>query len=140
MLVPIYGTKQAAECSYQELVKRSKEKGYERTNADFTLFKLWTKEDCLLVFAIHLFLPRYTCISLTFLGSNHTPLLISVSRSCHMSYTQRCIDSAPTDRAHTSDCSYQHQPSALQTRSITPISIPSHSSTQQRNSTQHSAL
>jgi hypothetical protein len=52
MLVPIYGTKQAAECFYKELVKRSKEKGYERTNADFTLFKLWTKEDCLLVFAV----------------------------------------------------------------------------------------
>jgi hypothetical protein len=52
MLVPIYGTKQAAECSYQELVKRSKEKGYERTNADFTLFKLWTKEGRLLVFAV----------------------------------------------------------------------------------------
>jgi hypothetical protein len=50
----------------------------------------------------HLFLPRYTCILLTSLGSNHMPLLTSVSRSCHMSYTQRCIDSAPTDSAHTS--------------------------------------
>jgi hypothetical protein len=49
MLVPIYGTKQAAECFYKELVKRSKEKGYERTNADFTLVKLWTKEGRLLV-------------------------------------------------------------------------------------------
>jgi hypothetical protein len=35
-----------------ELVKKSKEKRYERTNADFKLFKLWTKEGCLLVFAI----------------------------------------------------------------------------------------
>jgi hypothetical protein len=52
MLVPIYGTKQAAECFYKELVKRSKEKGYDRTNADFTLFKLWSKEGCLLVFAV----------------------------------------------------------------------------------------
>jgi uncharacterized Zn finger protein len=49
MLVPIYGTKQAAECFYKELVKRSREKGYERTNADFTLVKLWTKEGRLLV-------------------------------------------------------------------------------------------
>jgi hypothetical protein len=52
MLVLIYGTKQAAECFYKELVKKSKEKGYERTNADFTLFKLWTKEGHLLVFAV----------------------------------------------------------------------------------------
>jgi hypothetical protein len=29
MKVPIYGTKQAAECFYKELVKKSKEKGYE---------------------------------------------------------------------------------------------------------------
>jgi hypothetical protein len=39
MMVPIYGTKQAAECFYKKLVKKAKEKGYERTNADFTLFK-----------------------------------------------------------------------------------------------------
>jgi hypothetical protein len=51
MLVPIYGTKQAAECFYKELVKKAKEKGYECTNADFTLFKLWTKEGGFLVFA-----------------------------------------------------------------------------------------
>jgi hypothetical protein len=52
MKVPIYGTKQAAECFYKESVKKSKEKGYERTNTDFTLFKLWTKEGRLLVFAV----------------------------------------------------------------------------------------
>ena len=52
MKVPIYGTKQAAECFYKELVKKSKEKGYERSNADFTLFKVWTEEGLLLVFAI----------------------------------------------------------------------------------------
>jgi ribonuclease BN (tRNA processing enzyme) len=52
MKVPIYGTKQAAEFFYKELVKKSKEKGYERTNADFTLFKSWTEEGHLLVFAV----------------------------------------------------------------------------------------
>lgn len=51
MLVPIYGTKQAAECFYKELVKKSKQKGYERSNADFTLFYVWN-EGRLLVFAV----------------------------------------------------------------------------------------
>ncbi|KAL7503111.1 hypothetical protein ACHAXN_000960 [Cyclotella atomus] len=48
MKVLIYDTKQAAECFYKELVKKSKGKGYERTTADYTLFKLWTEEGRLL--------------------------------------------------------------------------------------------
>jgi hypothetical protein len=52
MKVPIYGTKQAAECFYKELVKKSKEKGYERSNADFTLFKVWDEAGRLLVFTV----------------------------------------------------------------------------------------
>jgi hypothetical protein len=33
-------------------VKKSKEKGYERSNADFTLFKVWNEAGRLLVFAV----------------------------------------------------------------------------------------
>ena len=39
--VPIYGTKQAAHCFYKALVKKAKEKEYERSKADPCLFYCW---------------------------------------------------------------------------------------------------
>lgn len=50
MLVPLYGTKQAAECFYRRFVNKSKEKGYERSNADFCLYYVW-RHGRLLIFA-----------------------------------------------------------------------------------------
>jgi hypothetical protein len=41
MLVPLYGTKQAAECFYQTLRKKVEKLGYSRSKADFTLFFRW---------------------------------------------------------------------------------------------------
>jgi hypothetical protein len=41
MLVPLYGTKQAAECFYKTLKKKVEKLGYSRSKADFTLFYRW---------------------------------------------------------------------------------------------------
>ena len=50
MLVPLYGTKQAAECFYKTLKKKVEKLGYSRSKADFTLFYRWV-DGRLLVFA-----------------------------------------------------------------------------------------
>jgi hypothetical protein len=50
MLVPLYGTKRAAECFHKTLKKRVEKLGYSRSKADFTLFYRWV-DGRLLVFA-----------------------------------------------------------------------------------------
>jgi hypothetical protein len=50
MLVPLYGTKQAAECFYKTLKKKVEKLGYSRSKANFTLFYRWF-DGRLLVFA-----------------------------------------------------------------------------------------
>ena len=39
--VPIYGTKQAAHCFYQTLVKKVKDRNYNRSKADPCLYYIW---------------------------------------------------------------------------------------------------
>ena len=39
--VPIYGTKQAASCFYKTLIKKMKDRGYERSKADPCLYFVW---------------------------------------------------------------------------------------------------
>ena len=39
--VPIYGTKQAASCFYKQLVKRTTDRGYQRSKADPCLYFVW---------------------------------------------------------------------------------------------------
>jgi hypothetical protein len=50
MLVPLYGTKQAAKCFYQTLKTKAEKLGYSRSKANFTLFYRW-KDGRLLLFA-----------------------------------------------------------------------------------------
>jgi hypothetical protein len=49
MLVPLYGTKQAAECFYKTLKKKVEKLGYSRSKADFTLFYHWVDGRLLLL-------------------------------------------------------------------------------------------
>ena len=41
MNVPMYGTKQAANCFYQTLVKKVKDRNYIRSKADPCLYYIW---------------------------------------------------------------------------------------------------
>lgn len=50
MNVPIYGTKQAANCFYETLVKSLKENSYDRSKADPCLYFMW-REGRLVIFA-----------------------------------------------------------------------------------------
>ena len=43
MNVPIYGTKQAALCFYKRLVKKVKDRAYERSKDDPYLYFSWNK-------------------------------------------------------------------------------------------------
>ena len=49
LLAPLYGTKQAAKCYYDQMLKEMKQLGNERSNADPCLYSKWDPNEGLVL-------------------------------------------------------------------------------------------